>query len=281
MLRPMMRWMVWMPLAMACVQETTLTSGGTDRDTDTTPGLRPDLPDTEPPKAVCTVTPRDPVPGEAVDFKGDQSFDPDGLSILSWRWQLVASPDGSVASLPSGTANRAGFVPDVAGTYAATLTVTNERGNPSTPCAASFDAVPEEGLYIELIPELEGDDLALMLANSEVWPPLNFCSQAGCSLDWGMSGDGDDNPELYTDDASGGPETMGILEPAAGIYTVAVTDPLKAFGQPGFVLGDHEVTVVIWIDGRVKWRGTKTFEDEGRTLPFAKITWPAKNVTGL
>ena len=63
----------------------------------------------------------------SVTLNGNGSSDPDGA--ITYSWALTTLPSGSSASVSSPTQATATFTPDVAGTYVATLTVTDTDGN--------------------------------------------------------------------------------------------------------------------------------------------------------
>jgi hypothetical protein len=90
-------------------------TGDTDEDPVDSGEIAP--PEKEDPVAVCSVDPN-PVhpPFESATWYGEDSYDPEGMTITSYTWTLVSAPTGSAASMPSGTGpNRADFVPDLAG----------------------------------------------------------------------------------------------------------------------------------------------------------------------
>lgn len=256
----------------ACGSETILR--GNDRDTDGLPSgddVRPD--DLVPPIAVCAIS-KDPTqPGEPVSLIGENSYDPDGNLIVNYHWSLVKKPAGSEARLVSGTANIDAFTPDLVGDYAVTLTVTNDFGNPSDPCSREFRAEPAQDLYIELTSEHPTDNIALRVARSS--DPEDFCSQDGCSQDWGSSGASDD-PQFLSDDVTDGADVIAIGSPATGKYTITAYDDLTGKG-----LADNAVTVVIYVKGVEKWRGTHTMLKEFSSADFAEISFPAGSVTAL
>jgi hypothetical protein len=235
------------------------------------------------PIAVCSVSPN-PVATlhETATFYGSGSYDPMGLSITQYSWALTSKPAGSTASMPGGnSANRSGFVADLAGSYEAELKVMNSAGIWSEACHLTLDSVPEENLWIELFWTHSGDDMDMHL----VAPSGSLLSGLDCyygncvgwGLDWGVLGDSSDNPVLDLDDISGtGPENINIEDPASGVYTVYVHDFPGSAYQPG-----QDVTVRIYIAGVLSWTGTKNIAGEDDYVPFAEVDWPSGTITPL
>ena len=228
------------------------------------------------PVAVCSVN---PVEVEAIhgsaDWIGSSSYDPSGGSIVSYDWQLISAPFGSTDVMPSGGANRRGFVPTLAGEYIGQLIVTNSAGISSEPCFATLDAIPGGNLWIEMFWVHSGDDMDLHL----VAPGGSIVSDLDCyygnctfsTLDWGVRGSTVDNPILDLDDIPGtGPENINIDSPSSGRYTVYVHD------YPGSVYsGRNEVTINVYVGGYLEWTDTRNVDSEGYYQPFCEINWSA------
>ena len=81
--------------------------------------------------------------GTLVQLDGSQSFDLDGHDI-TFAWELVAKPAGSLAELSDPTVAKPTFVADVQGDYNARLIVTDEFGaeSDSSTVFVSFNNVP-------------------------------------------------------------------------------------------------------------------------------------------
>jgi hypothetical protein len=235
--------------------------------------------DLSPPEAICSFSPSDVAPFEPVDVVGELSYDPDDIPLISYRWSLAAQPDGSTAALPDGQANLPGFVPDLAGSYTATLIVTNDRGNQSTTCATTLDVVPDKGLWVELFWTYPDENLDLHLVRDVASPGRDDnCSVGACDgLDWGRAGDAADDPVLVNDDVTGtGPEAIGIEAAATGSFIVAAFDDNSHRRA-----ADNEATVRIWLDGVLAWTGTRIFEEEGDFLEFARVNAATGAITEL
>lgn len=231
--------------------------------------------DLEPPVAVCQAS-ADPVaPMQPFDLLGEESYDPDGVPLINWRWSLIAKPTGSAAELPAGLANREGFLADVVGTYAATLLVTNDRGNQSEICAVSVEAEPVHSLWVELIWQYSGDDLDLHVSRNGSYAPADDCFQGACDLDWGVPGVDLDDPQLLRTEVEGtGPELFGLMEPREDVYDVFL------FDRPSSSLRSNNIAILtVYIDGAKVWTGTRTVYKESSTVPFVRIAWPGGAIT--
>lgn len=241
------------------------------------------LPESGVPIAVCDVSPN-PVtpPFEAATWSGADSYDPDGIPITDYNWQLISAPSGSAVTMPSGQANRAGFTPDLAGDYVGSLIVTNADGVSSAPCEVTLASTPAQDLWVEMFWAHSNDDMDLHLVRST--GNLNSskdCYYMNCTtgtgLDWGASGDPADNPRLDLDDIpQTGPENINISDPEATTYTVAVHD------YPGTVYqGANDVTVNVYLSGAMVWTDTRTMTGEDDVEYFAEIDWTSGTVSPL
>jgi hypothetical protein len=242
-----------------------------------------DSADTDPPLsqpvAVCSVDPVSVLAiHESADWVGNLSYD-DG-SIVSYDWSLVSAPAGATTTMPGGTANRRGFTPDVAGEYIGQLVVTDNDGLVSEPCLATLEATAGDGLWVEMFWTNSGDDMDLhLLDDGGVLATGSDCYYANCTwggLNWGGAGTTDD-PTLDLDDIPGtGPENINIDSPARGTYTVYVHD------YPGSVyVGRNDVTVNVYLAGRLVWTDTRNVNSEGCYEPFVEVTVPGGSTTDL
>ena len=246
-----------------------------------TPGEVVDAADEERPLAICQVSDDHVSPlRESVSLYGDESYDPNGGTLIDYDWSLVRRPHGSDATLDdSDSRNQHAFLPDVAGEYRARLVVTNEQCVASLPCDVTIEATPEEGLWVELSWAHAGDDLDLHLVRDDgAFQSRDDCYYGNCDydegLDWGVVGDTEDNPRLDLDDISGtGPENINIYEPVDGTYTVVVHD------FPGSVLADpNPARIRIYLDGELALDQSRTLRREDAYVSFAEIAWPSLEI---
>ena len=242
------------------------------------------LPDPDAPTAVCSVSPDIVRPiTDTASFMGSESFDPAGLEI-EYDWKLVDRPVGSTANMPTGGADRHGFIADLAGEYVAELTVTNSGGVASTPCEAVLTAEPVEALWVEMFWEHAGDDMdPHLLAPGGTLETDTDCYFANCKttwgggLDWGVLGDSSDDPILDLDDIPNtGPENININVPEDAVYTVVVHD------YPGSVFtAGNPVTINIYLDGSLQWTDTRVISGEDTYNTFATIDVASGTVTSM
>lgn len=236
------------------------------------------------PIADCYVDPAQiqPNTGATATWHGSNSYDPNGAALINFNWTLISKPAGSQVFMPFGSsANRGGFAPDLAGDYIAQLVVTNEFGVSSEPCEATLEAIPGQGLWVQMSWTYSNDDMDLhLLYNNGSYNSNNDCYYANCpggGPDWGQSGNTADNPSLDQDDIGGiGPENTTIQTPYSGTYTVVVHD------YPGSTFtGGNAVTVVIFLGGVQVWSDTRTISGEDTYTHFAEISYPSMTVTPL
>ena len=254
-----------------------------DPDIELPPPGEPEPP-ADAPTAVCSVDPEVVRPiTEAATWLGSDSTDPADL-VLTYDWKLIERPVGSTANMPTGGADRTGFIADLAGEYVAELTVTNSAGVTSTPCEAILTAEPVEALWVEMFWESSGDDMDLhLLAPGGTLETDTDCYFGNCTidswtggLDWGIVGDSSDDPSLDLDDISEtGPENINIDLPEDDVYTVIVHD------YPGSVFtAGNPVTVNIYLDGSLQWTDTRVISGEDSYTTFAIIDASNGTVTG-
>ena len=120
---------------------------------------------------------------------------------------------------------------------------------------------------------LNGSDASLLFSGEDCY--FDNCSNG---LDWGVSGDENDNPILIQHDDLGiGPEITIINQPQAGaIYTVYVHDYPESFFE-----FDHNVTVRIILDDIEVCSAVKTISIENSMTPFFSFDWDGHTCTTL
>ena len=153
----------------------------------------------------------------------------DNGSIVRWDWILAGQPSGSAARVMFPMGDTFTFRPDLAGTYAFALTVTDDESL-STSCKFVVNAAAQEGLRVEMFWDTADTDIDLHLLSptAKVWfdeTTHQDCFYANCTDSrprWGTAGEEDD-PHLDLDDTDGfGPENVNLDKPAPGIYRVGV-----------------------------------------------------------
>ncbi|WP_224996157.1 PKD domain-containing protein [Cesiribacter sp. SM1] len=90
-------------------------------------------------EAVASATPTEVAVGETVQLNGASSKDPGQIGYTS-LWTVTAKPNGSTASIQNASAANASFVPDMAGAYELTLTISNADKNVSSTAKVNITA---------------------------------------------------------------------------------------------------------------------------------------------
>ncbi len=264
-------------IVAGCGNEVRLGGTRTGSGLDTDP-LRPA--DTTPPVAECEASPAIITPGTAADFLAEASYDPDGIPIIDHRWELLTAPTGSKARLPAGEVNRAGFLPDLAGTYVARLIVTNDRGSTSAHCDATLSVRPDEALWVEAIPKWDDDVQVVVARGSTInadFDTADICVAGSCNVDWGDTNNAVDDPRVLSDDLLDGVEVVAIEAPASGPYLIGVSD-----GPGEVLLGANEVVVRVFAFGDLASEISVDLTGERETpTPLFRIKFPEGSVGNL
>ncbi len=179
------------------------------------------------------------------------------------------------------------YTPDMIGQYTARLTVTNSIGM-SDQCTTDFEALPPEGLWIEMYWTLSEDDIDLHMLAPGGTPWTNTdCHFGNCignwgNLDWGQPGYDGDNPSLDLDDIPGtGPENINMLDPEpAGIYTVFAHD-YSGSNDGGDPHAPNDTTINVYLDGNLTWTDTRPVSGEGDEVYFCTVDWGAQTVAPM
>jgi hypothetical protein len=232
--------------------------------------------DNAPPTAIAAqldteLTAFEAIVGDNVVLDGARSTDPEG-DPLRFEWSLEA-PAGSFAELDDPGAGRVLFVPDVAGTYTASLTVFDSLDQASlSPAEAVVTVLPQAALRVRLRWAQGGDaDLHLVPAGDPLFGSTD-CHFGSPRPDVGVIADPADDPELVSDaEVSPGAEDLIFAQPADGVYEVYVQyfDPADR--------GSAAVTVdVIAFDQSPPiFSGTLTLPDECSLWHVGDVTFPA------
>lgn len=80
--------------------------------------------------------------GNTVTLNGSGSTNPSGIGTLSYAWAFTTRPSGSVAALSNPTSVFPTFVPDVAGNYIISLTVSNGAASDTASVTVSTTLPP-------------------------------------------------------------------------------------------------------------------------------------------
>ncbi len=126
---------------------------------------------------IANAGPKQTVPtGVSAHLDGSASKDPDG-DPLTYEWKFTYLPDGSAATLANSHAVNPTFTPDVAGTYALELKVSDSDGN------SSYSSVVI--------------DTVNSAPTADAGPRQNVSSGITVHLDGSASSDPDNDPLLY------------------------------------------------------------------------------------
>jgi len=219
-------------------------------------------------------------PLSEVQLDGSRSYDPDGNEPLTFSWALVRRPDGSGADLLGADGARPLLVPDLVGLYEAELWVTDSTGLRSLlPDRVTVKAVPAEKLLVELVWDSPVADLDLhFIAPGGDFGSALDCYWANQNPDWGVAGEGADDPELRRDDLAGfGPEVLVYQKPIDGLYQLQVH--FYAAHTPSG-REPTTATVRIFIDGLLAGEISRRLEEQSQRWLAATIQWPEGVVVG-
>jgi hypothetical protein len=215
------------------------------------------------------------VPDTVVSLDGTGSTDPNGQA-LSYSWEVVSRPDGSVASLSNPSSPTPTLLGDVSGQFEVCLTVTNPDGCVSEPDCMRIVVKPQVQLHIELVWFSDGTDFDLHYrAPFGTWFTMNKgnCSASDqatvtwfCVMnpDWGYDGrglpDGDptNNPSLDVDNFAGfGPENINQERLFDGKDGEPFRIGVHYWADRGH--GPKEARVRVYVDGELAFEERHTF----------------------
>lgn len=228
-------------------------------------------------------------PYSQVPLDGSASYDQDDPPDLplSYRWSLLEAPGGSRAELVGTSTSRPVFRPDIAGSYAIELVVTDALGLESDPARIGLEAFPDEAIRIELLWDHPDSDLDLHLIREGG----AFCDCASsvhyrdCARNpnWFPEAPGA-NPSLDIDDRSGfGPENINLRGEGPtkfvppGAYTIAVHYFSNASQVSSWPTTTSNATVRIYIYGLLAAETTRAMENERDLWEVGVLRWPAQS----
>ncbi len=190
-------------------------------------------------------------PLDDVELTAEDSTASGGLTIASYRWEILGRPTGSTVRLsdPSSVSPRFVFDNsstnvinglDVVGDYAVRCQAVDSQGTASVndgEAIVNITATPSEAILLQLVWDTPSTDVDLHLLR-EVNGGYQFTSENDCYYGnckaaggfgnrpvWDSANDPGQggNPKLDVDDTQGfGPENSNIDEPLAGKYKAAV-----------------------------------------------------------
>ena len=210
----------------------------------------------------------------AYEASGEASHDADG-EVVEWTWRVLERPAGSGMEVapPEGApdARRVRFRPDLVGSYAVELVVTDDDGNESAPEVYELEVVAASGLLLELTWDRDYTDVDLHLVHEQ--PGAAFyeapwdCYFQNKNPDWGVAGESADDPLLPADMDDGyGPEIIGLRDPPAGDYRVWS----HYYCDDGF--GGTSATVKVFLDGQLVAESTTMLVRTGDVWEVAALS---------
>ncbi len=209
-------------------------------------------------------------PVSVINLDGSASYDPSG-STLTFKWEKISGPQGSVAQPRNPTQSRTTYFVDLSGEHKLKLTVKNEIGLEDS-CEVTAMGITGNALHVELFWNISGDiDLHFKKpgVGDEGWGTASDCFFANCvtsALNW-FPTETAANPKLDRDDISArGPENMNIDNPKAqnGAYYVVGAKNYSNSGRP-------TATVRIYCNGGLQF-------EQSQSLPNTKDFWYTANV---
>lgn len=219
----------------------------------------------------------DVVGGADVMLDGSGSFDPN-KNPLSYEWSILRRPAAADPDLELDPIDAAmtTLAIDAAGTWEVGLTVTASGPGAdyvSVPEKCIIEAVPQDGVYVELTWSGPTSDFDLHLADdsAEFFTVPGDVSWCNDNPDWGTSGDTTDDPVLGPDVDDGfGPEYVTISEPADSTFLV------RAHHFDDGEDGRTTATVQVFLSGELAWSGSKPLE-RNQVWDVGQINWADGN----
>jgi hypothetical protein len=217
----------------------------------------------------------------------DQDVPPD--DPLTFRWTMIAQPDGSTTRLERASTPMPSFWVDLTGRYEVQLVVTDALGLESEPKTVVIEALPTNAIRIELTWDHPDSDLDLHLIRDGG----SFCDcstdchyrDCGRTPDWFPQAPGS-NPSLDIDDRSGfGPENINIdgqgtarvVQP--GRYRIAVHYYATNDGISSWPTTTSNATVRVYILGLLAAELTRPMTMDNELWFAGTISWPERTVS--
>jgi len=196
--------------------------------------------------------------GTEITLDGTESKDFEDGSNLTFMWEIVTKPVGSIAELDDPSEKTPSFSADMAGLYRIGLVVRDSDDIESGPIGfggndddnlTDIVALPFRDLQITLSWDTDDSDLDLHLIrpNSDFfggyWSPDYDCFYGAPDPEWGSNGIEADNPLLAQDvDTGMGPEQIALASPQdSGLYRIYV----HVFNQHGAAPANATVTISV------------------------------------
>jgi len=225
--------------------------------------------------------PTESEPLDTFTLDGSASYDPYG-GALTYAWNLIAAPPGSSGHISGEIEPTTDLYVDLAGTYQVQLVVRNEADVPSAPTRHVVSVTPTDKIHVEMFWSAGDSDLDLHLAQegTPLFQEPTDCNYCNPNPDWGVAGEGSDDPSLDLDDVTGfGPENINIQNPADGGYDMyvhyfrdsgagAVTATVRVYLDGGVAFERSQILAYDerWFVGTVRWPEGVVAENEGDPL---------------
>lgn len=219
---------------------------------------------------------------QLITFDGSQSYAGTATSPASnfqWTWYEVPEASGWAVGSSDGFSHPKGeqttVTPPAVGTYMASLVAAGDNTADSVNLAvATGFAINLQGLEVRLSWDKDTTDMDLHLINGgqvqgSYWT-ANDCYFGNPTPDWGMQGEGIDNPSLIYDVDDGyGPESVNIVQPTEGVFAVAV-----AYHNDWDTGVSATPQVSLWHDGAPLHTFQGSSLDEGDVQIMGTFDWP-------
>ncbi|MEQ9500119.1 MAG: choice-of-anchor D domain-containing protein [Deltaproteobacteria bacterium] len=230
-------------------------------------------------------------PWSRVTLDGSESYDQDipPDEPLTYRWRLVAKPDGSTTALERARTVRPSFWADLTGVYEVELVVIDSLGLESEPKVVLIEALPTNAIRIELTWDHPDSDLDLHFLR----PTYEFCDcitdvhYRDCAREpiWFPQFPGA-NPRLDVDDRSGfGPENINLDGDGTdryipdGEYRIAVHYYASNEAVSSWPTNESNATVRVFVYGLLAAEVSRKLEQDNDLWEVGTLSWPSGTLT--